>query len=379
MPSRRAFLASLGTACLAGCLASESPAPPTAVTSTWPMPGHDPGRTNHAPAATGPLGKPAEVWREQATAPLAGPVIADGTLFLGAADGVVRALDAANGVERWRAQADDSAGVPHVHDGRVHVPTAGGVVTLSAADGTVLWRAKAPERRGLLVAEHGLYHLSAGEQAAVVARERSGGGERWRTPLDKPWTSTLFAAAGQVLVSTGGAWDRPQRFDAATGEFLGDQRPPSGGADMLVEQFVQDGRVFAGKEMFQTVAAWPVGSDANDWTRRVENAACWRLSGGDGRFYAHAQCLDRKGLFAMSTANGDTAWHAGNVTQAVSRPVVAAETVLVPTKRALRCHDSADGRLLWTHPAAGVEEGLVVADDLVFATSGHEVRALRTP
>lgn len=111
--SRRALLASLGTAAVAGCLTDSdsgatstdeptgtatptdgptatdtpTPEPPEQVSSSWPAPAHDAGLSNYAPDATGPTARVAELWRVEAGTTLSAPVVADDLLY--ATDGTM--------------------------------------------------------------------------------------------------------------------------------------------------------------------------------------------------------------------------------------------------------------------------------------------------
>ncbi|HEX5499190.1 MAG TPA: PQQ-binding-like beta-propeller repeat protein, partial [Thermomicrobiales bacterium] len=78
-------------------------ASPTAVArSDVPMFRADAARTG-VEAGPGPQGSPTRAWRVYTGGELyASPVIADGTVYIGAKDGYLLALDAATGKERWR-------------------------------------------------------------------------------------------------------------------------------------------------------------------------------------------------------------------------------------------------------------------------------------
>src|SRR5687768_14249405 len=67
----------------------------------WTNSRGDAGHTGVADA--GPTGDPVELWRVQADGPCGlPPAVVDGVVYAVCGDGVLRALDAATGTERWR-------------------------------------------------------------------------------------------------------------------------------------------------------------------------------------------------------------------------------------------------------------------------------------
>lgn len=109
MVSRRSVLsgfAAAGAAGLAGCLGSgpgtTTFSPGRDSTTGWPLPGRGPRATNYAPDAVAPRTPPAERWRAETGRAVGRTVVADGTAFVPAEDGL-HALRLRDGEERWRA------------------------------------------------------------------------------------------------------------------------------------------------------------------------------------------------------------------------------------------------------------------------------------
>ncbi|MFT4889907.1 MAG: outer membrane protein assembly factor BamB [Halobacteriales archaeon] len=420
-PSRRALLASLGTIALAGCTGDDdadgssptttsdvkpttsstdaptsspgstpSPTPeptpeaPSTIGSEWPMPAHDPGRSNYAPAAAGPTDRVAELWRVTADGDLSAPVVAGGTLFVGGADGSVLALDARSGDERWRRSVGGPAATPRVMDGQVYVPTRSSIAAFDADDGGKRWRVETPDRvdgheadgRGepssLLVAAHGVYWLSRGGTPAVVALASDDGSERWRTEIRDPWSPRLFASDDTVFLSSGTHGRIPWRFDPESGTVA---EEPAPGYDFPDERFFLDGAVYGVDPMFGIVhgPGWTAGGD------EFATGGDYGLSGGADNVYYVPNNDAGPGIVALERSDGATAWRTDDVTMGVSRPVVATRTVLVRTDGALHCFDPADGSERWRRPSEGIGDGVVVVDDLLFATHDDTVRAFRPP
>ena len=126
----------------------------------------------------------------------------DGLVFVGGSDGVVRALDAADGKPRWKAYTGGAIRVPPtVEAGRAIVGSADGwVYAFEAASGRLLWRFRAapverkipvygslsstwPVASGVLV-EEGVAYAAAGianyDGTHVYALEAATGKIRWQ-------------------------------------------------------------------------------------------------------------------------------------------------------------------------------------------------------
>ena len=105
-------------------------------------------------AVNGPIGNPTVRWQVSEGAGVSGPIaIAGGLVFVPTDDGVIHALAAQDGAERWSFTAPGPMHGPFVAAGRVHVADGDGVIhALSLADGKELWasasRVDRPERPG---------------------------------------------------------------------------------------------------------------------------------------------------------------------------------------------------------------------------------------
>src|SRR5688500_8991994 len=147
------------------------------------------------------LGKnPSLRWQNRGAAVSADPVIANGTIYAAGWDGVLFALDAATGVERWRFATDDPVFAPPVvGDGTVYVVAASGVIhALDTATGQMRWRARSAGvvGRGLSLDDGTLYvttgtaptpaiadgvvYAARGETEAILQAFDAGtGSQRW--------------------------------------------------------------------------------------------------------------------------------------------------------------------------------------------------------
>lgn len=137
-------------------------------------------------------------WTYDGAAPspfvVVGADVGDGVVVGTEHDGVVFALDPADGSEQWVVETEyETTGPPLLADGTVYVSDVGGVVhSLDAADGAERWRADPPGGPHWLSVGDGLV-VAAGHGGGadhVVALDVGDGGERWhfatREDLTRP-------------------------------------------------------------------------------------------------------------------------------------------------------------------------------------------------
>ena len=412
--SRRAFLATLGIAALGGCVGEETTTPtgrstptpsddtgrstpqgtpdaPDSLDAAWPVPGAEPGRSNHAPGAAGPTEPVAELWSSAIPSSVTAPVVAGEALYVGA-DDALHALDARTGDQRWARSLSGPAQRPWVVGDSVYVPTGEAVVALAADDGSVRWDVSVPSKAdgGFLAADHGVYALTDGDDPAVVAFDRADGGERWRTDIGDPWTPHLFASDDAVFVSSGGQGSVPWRLAVDSGATVGD--PPVPVTDSPDPRFHRDGTVYSRDFLPAAVDARPApGTDSGaQWRERISVTGLGPLSAGADHVYCVAagdsveprgdEPDDGPGLYALGLTDGSRAWSTTDIDAATAgRPAVTDGAVIVPTADTLHCFDPADGTQRWAVPGDGIGETVIAVDDLVYTTDGETVRAFRPP
>lgn len=405
--SRRALLASVGAAALAGCtdpsddatdetptagpqLPAGTPDTPDSIGTAWPVPGATPAGGNYTAAAAGPTDPVAPLWMTDLGAAATAPVVADGRLFVAGAE-TLSALDARTGERQWSEPVPASPATPRVVDDSVYVPTADGLVALAAADGTERWRRDIPGLTAALAADHGVYALAEDGAPTVVAFDRADGSERWRTALTRgPSTAHLFASDESVFVSSGGNGSTPWRLAVDTGDVVG-QRPGIS-TDSPDPRFYRDGTVFSTDNLPSAVDARPApGRDSgHEWTDQIWDTNVTALSAGPDAVYSIGRGdyspegnkpRDGPGLYALGLTDGSRMWSTSDIdTESAGRPAVAADAVLVPTADVLHCFDPVDGAKRWAVPTDGLGRApLAVVDDIVYATADETVRAYRPP
>jgi outer membrane protein assembly factor BamB len=185
-------------------------------------------------------------WRVETGAPLAfpwghesgdvyasSPVLADGTVFFGAGDGLLYAVDATDGSVRWKsATGGRIRSTPAVADGRVVAGSADGIVyAFAEGDGHLLWQ-HATEGAALVSADYGFDRRTVQSSPAVVggrvlvgardgyfyALDADSGKRLWRQDHAVSWVNSSPAVAEGLAVVGSSDEQFVQAVDVATGE-----------------------------------------------------------------------------------------------------------------------------------------------------------------
>ena len=191
----------------------------------WPMFRANSAGTATIPARIGSSASQAWQIRLPSIEPTA-PVCAAGRVFVGGADGIVRALDATDGKVLWQISSNAALVHPPAYwNGRVVFGSCDGVLyCVDAADGQVLGRVElAPEKRfvnimdrfisawplggGVVLGDDGIAYTAAGSTAAdgciAAAVDLATGKLRWRQAytLDRSDPKLSFGAQANLLLA----------------------------------------------------------------------------------------------------------------------------------------------------------------------------------
>jgi outer membrane protein assembly factor BamB len=260
-----------------------------AAADDWPMFRANPEGTATVAATVGGTavgGKASLLWQSRlpGNSPTA-PVCADGKIFVGSADGIVRALDAADGKILW--QVASKAAVPHppaYWSGRVVFGSCDGLVyCVDATTGQVLGRSElAPEKRlvnimdrltsawplggGVVASDEGIAYTAAGstatDGAVVAAIELATGKFRWQEAftLERAEPKLSFGVQSNLLLkndtlyinggppagivaldaSTGGNPRVVAKLEAGMEMFLEpDDKPSTTGPELFTDQWAR--------------------------------------------------------------------------------------------------------------------------------------------
>ncbi len=273
----------------------------------WPTFRHDTRRSG-ATAARVPESPPSEKWRW--SPPTANPVIdpkptwnmrylevpehlptqsiaVNGTVFFADSQGVVRALDLQTGAERWSFPIGSKVTIsPQWHRGRLLVGAADGTIyCVDAADGALAWSYRVPDRQRLiawyghlastwpvlggLACADGIAYALAGFQSGnglfATALDLATGKELWQSEIreHKIGLAGLLALDEErILFHPGGI--APAALDRRTGELILPPQSELSGADRVGElTFGRDVAVlptreiiYGGKRIYDDFSAW---------------------------------------------------------------------------------------------------------------------------
>ncbi len=252
------------------------------------------------------------------------PVAAGGLVFVGGADGVVRAIDASTGTAVWKACTGGAIRMPPtIWEGRAYVGSGDGwVYCFEAKSGRLLWRFRAapterlipvygtlmstwPVAAGVLV-EDGTAYAAAGianyDGTYVYALDARTGAVKWQNGTSghlDPQARTGVSVQGHLLLRggrlylSGGTSISPAVYDAATGECLNDSaqlaecfsRSPRGWElSVLGDEVVACGKPFYGHPAYDVYDATVfsrafLASSGNTSVVWASNAAGHRVMG----------------------------------------------------------------------------------------------------
>jgi len=154
------------------------------------------------------------------------PVVADGVVFVGSADGGIYALDAATGRLRWKVQTDAAVrSSPAVDRQRVYVGSFdGNLYALDRATGAVCWKFKTAgnaffptgEIQSSPAVANGLVYVGA-RDGMLYALDAVTGRPRWRSDQQMSWVNTSPAVAGGLVIIGVSDGESLVAVDAATG------------------------------------------------------------------------------------------------------------------------------------------------------------------
>ncbi len=164
------------------------------------------GRTQDSPGVPFDYVWHKEYWDELIATEVE-PIVAESLVFFGTLKGIVQALDADGGREKWRADLGSPVHHSPAYDGgRLFVATMsprGEVAAFEAVSGRELWRFK-PQRRGGFAASPAVYggHVFLGDRAGdFYALDAASGRAKWRVSLGAPILQSAAVRDGKVAIA----------------------------------------------------------------------------------------------------------------------------------------------------------------------------------
>lgn len=341
---------------------------PTTVASAvgdWPMLGGGPTRTGGADRAV-PANAPAPKWTATLPAGIHFPVAAGDAVYV-SNGGVIVALDAATGTERWRfdmgvASSVAGANPPAVVGGVLYAAAHDGTVfALDAATGKPIWshETNGTVSTGIAVA-NGIVYVGTNE-GTLYALDATTGDQRWSYPTGPISISSPVIADGTVYVGGGG--DKLFALDAVSGLLRWQHNVKPG----MQSVTVGDGLAVA-SGINTSSAVLLIAVDASD------GAARWQSGRGadlppaivSGTVYV----TGGTDVVALAGDRGTPRW-AFNASLKVIDVAVAGDALLLcrqdGTAIAL---DAATGKERWRVATGGTATGVAVGSKVMYVAHG---------
>jgi outer membrane protein assembly factor BamB len=321
----------------------------------------------------------AVVWKASSFATGGRPVVSNGTLYIGADDGTVRAFDAATGAPRWSFTRTVGVGSQLGLDGYVAVSgdtvvvtsDSGAVYALDAATGKQRWLYPMPTAQTNIYTTPALafglvYVTSGGLNGAVYALDMTTGKVRW-TAAQQGGFDGQPVIVGDTLYAGANDPDTVHAYDAKTGASRWSYNTgalvvarPAVGAD-TVYVGAQDSTVYAIRTADQSLA-WKFATGGNAPTPLIGTGAAPVLDGQT--LYVGSQ---GGVVYALDATTGKPQWQVALNSAVDAPPTVLDGTLFITAEAgdvvALR---ASDGASIW-HVRAG---GNITAATLVSTSTG---------
>ena len=328
------------------------------------------------------------------------PVVRAGTLYVGASDGTLHALDAATGAPRWRFQAAGAiAAAPAVDDVAVYVPSRDGFLhAIDVRTGRERWRRHFGQPLGL--DDYWDYHLSSpvlvdgtlfigGGDGRVLALDAARGRVRWQVDVGSRVRSTPAVHDGVVVFGTlsGHVRGLRARDGAPLWSFATDGAAHKfADADNDTTSVVASPTIVA-RDDGAIVAVG--GRDGNLYALDLHSGQLrWRIT-HDGSSWMLATATDGRTLYvgggsaaivqAVDPASGVERWRFKTRSAVFASLALAGDSLLASDFTGeLVALDKATGRRLWQFPLGGraLSTPLVVGNIAYAASDSGVLRAL---
>ena len=328
------------------------------------------------------------------------PVVRAGTLYVGASDGTLHALDAATGAPRWRFHAAGAiSAAPAVDDRAVYVPSRDGLLhALDVRTGRERWHHRfGPTLGG---DDYWDYQLSSpvladgtlfigGGDGRVVALDPAQGRVKWQAAVGARVRSTPAVHDGIVVFGTldGRVRALRERDGAPLWSFATD-----GAAHTFADAGNDTTSVVASPTIVADAGGALValgGRDGQLYALDLHTGALrWRLT-HDGSSWMLATATDGRSLYvgggsaaivqAVDPATGAERWRATMRSAVFASLALAGDTLLASDFAGeLVALDKTTGRRLWAFPLGGraLSTPLVVGNVVYAASDSGLLRAL---
>jgi outer membrane protein assembly factor BamB len=336
---------------------------PQAPTDRWTTFQRNVARQGYVPEPAGPRAPVTQRWQFETDDGCYGsPAVSPDTVYAGDEDGVVYAINRADGSERWRTETDGLVrSAPALADGRAYVATRQGTLyALDAGTGDVLWQFATGEDISNLPAalsspavHDGMVYF--GTPGGSLYAVETDGTEQWRLDADGDVYASPAIANGTVYIAdtAGGVYardatDGTSLWSASVGSGV-DASPAVAGGTVYVS--VSDG----------TVRALDAGDGTESWSFDTGSFVMVSSPAVTGdRVYVGSGTISGSEtgyLHAIDAGDGTELWRFEAPHYVISSPAVTSDTVYVGCDDSnVYAIDTGDGTEVWRFDTGGEED-----------------------
>lgn len=325
-----------------------------------------------------------ELWRADIRGTTA-PVVAEDTVYVGADNGNLYAIDVSDGSERWQFETgQEIQSTPAVADGTVYFGSNDGYVyAVNAADGSEAWQYEAFDQvASSPVVRNDTVYIGSGIPSFIEGRvhalDRTDGSENWVFNPDSSVPTRPVVRNGTVYIGAGEVY----AIDAAEGTKEWEFSPINVGGNMALT--MANGTVYCTHGTVGEISAVDASDGTKQWTfgttGSLENASditeeFSRPTVADGTVYLGSQNTESNSnrdanVYAIDAANGTEQWTVAANGAVRASPVVAGNTVYIGTTRnTLYALNASTGATEWTFETGRVSTAVAVRDSTIYANS----------
>jgi len=344
------------------------PPPPTPKVDWYTLQAND-GRTG-AFSSTGVTGSATDTWTFTAPADniRTGPAVVEGTVYVGAEDGTVYAVDAGDGSEQWTASVGGTVTTPTVVSGTVYIGDGLGTMhALDASDGSEVWSFDIGSTNnidGSPVVANGKVYFGARDKTFYALNESDGSVE-WTTTSSFEIQATPAYGDGTIFIcfldgtfhaldASDGSVQWTQSFSGLSGL----HSPAVDTANGSVYFADQDGNT---KEM-------NTSDGSVQWTTSLGTASNAGTGYANGSVYVPA---DDGNLYSLNASDGSQQWSYTTGNTVASPPAIVDSTVYFGSRdNDVYAVNESDGSLDWSFMTGdNVDSAPAVVDGTVYVGS----------
>lgn len=280
------------------------------------------------------------------------PIVQDGVVYIGDADGGFHAVALADGAEKWSVSFEGAGflGAAAAQGDRVIVGDFNGVVRcLSVEDGAELWTFDAESEVHAGANFYGGAVLVVTEAGSLIALDIESGEEQWRFTIDAPLRCAPTLVGQRVLLA--GCDAKLHAVDVASGQEVSAVEI---GAATGNTAAARGGRSYFGTEGGEFFSVDATGELSVAWRHRDSRRTQGIRTAAAVTDKMVVYASQGKAVYALDPQTGAAMWVATTRSRADASPVIAGDYVVVATTRGrVTLLDLLEGTAVFELPLGG--------------------------